>query len=231
MSFHGIPPNPTVYVKNIDDKLSKGVLTKNLYLFFSQFGNILEIHAIQTKKLRGQAWVVYDSLAGATKAMRVGQDIEFFGNKLRISYARKKSDTIAQMDGSYVPKKRNKTDNLAAALEQMNKASQAPIKRKLPPQQQNAGANRAARKEAVVDTSAPNRILFVENLPAKCSTMMLAILFKQYPGYREARLVTGKPGIAFVEFESISQAGQAKESLQGFKITPTNPMKITFARQ
>ena len=44
-------------------------------------------------------------------------------------------------------------------------------------------------------------------------------------------MVNGKPGIAFVEFEDKEQAGQARESLQGFKITPSNLMKITFARQ
>jgi hypothetical protein len=34
-----------------------------------------------------------------------------------------------------------------------------------------------------------------------------------------------------VEFADEDSAATAKESLQGFKITPSNLMKITFARQ
>lgn len=232
-SFHGIPPNPTIYIKNINDKLKKDALRKNLYLAFSQFGNILEVHALKTMKLRGQAWIVFDNLGGATKAMRAGQDMEFFGKSLELSYAKKKSDTIAKMDGTYKPKRRDKKTNLAKALEkQAKKTPSAPPTKKITTLaiENKTAANRITRKE-VVDDSPTNRILFVENLPQACSTMMLAILFQQYAGYKEARLVNGKPGIAFVEFESKEQAASAKESLQNFKITPTNHMKITFARQ
>jgi U1 small nuclear ribonucleoprotein A len=53
----------------------------------------------------------------------------------------------------------------------------------------------------------------------------------RFPGFREVRLVPGKSDIAFVEFENEVQAGTAKDALQGFKITPTNAMKITFAKK
>ena len=47
----------------------------------------------------------------------------------------------------------------------------------------------------------PNPILFVENLPEQATEMMLSMLFQQFPGYKEVRLVPGKKGIAFVEYE------------------------------
>ena len=53
----------------------------------------------------------------------------------------------------------------------------------------------------------------------------------RFPGFKEVRLVPGRHDIAFVEFEIDSQAGAAKEALQGFKITPTNAMKISFAKK
>ena len=37
--------------------------------------------------------------------------------------------------------------------------------------------------------------------------------------------------IAFVEFETELQAGEAMQSLQGFRIVPTHAMKITFANK
>jgi len=53
----------------------------------------------------------------------------------------------------------------------------------------------------------------------------------RFPGFKEVRLVPGRHDIAFVEFEKESQSSAAKEALQGFKITPTNAMKITFAKK
>ena len=57
------------------------------------------------------------------------------------------------------------------------------------------------------------------------------VLFQQFPGFKEVRLVPGKAGIAFVEFGSDAQAGVAMAGLQGFKVTPTNLMKITYAKR
>jgi U2 small nuclear ribonucleoprotein B'' len=59
---------------------------------------------------------------------------------------------------------------------------------------------------------------------------MLAMLFKQFPGYKEARTVEARPGIAFIEFESAAQAGVALAGLQGFKVTPTHAMALSYAR-
>jgi len=53
----------------------------------------------------------------------------------------------------------------------------------------------------------------------------------RFPGFKEVRLVPGRHDIAFVEFENEAQAGAAKDALQGFKITPTNAMKISFAKK
>lgn len=60
---------------------------------------------------------------------------------------------------------------------------------------------------------------------------MLEMLFQQYPGFKEVRMIEAKPGIAFVEFEDDVQSSMAMQALQGFKITPQNPMAITFAKK
>lgn len=53
----------------------------------------------------------------------------------------------------------------------------------------------------------------------------------RFPGFKEVRLVPGRHDIAFVEFENEALSDAAKNALQGFKITPTNAMKITFAKK
>lgn len=53
----------------------------------------------------------------------------------------------------------------------------------------------------------------------------------RFPGFKEVRLVPGRHDIAFVEFDNEVQAGAARDALQGFKITQTNAMKISFAKK
>jgi len=49
-----IPPSQSIYVKNINDKIKKEVLKRQLYLAFSQFGKIIDVVACRGNKLRGQ---------------------------------------------------------------------------------------------------------------------------------------------------------------------------------
>ena len=59
---------------------------------------------------------------------------------------------------------------------------------------------------------------------------MLANLFQQYKGFKEVRLVPGKPELAFVEYDSIENSTTARNVLNGFKILPSHPMKVDFAK-
>lgn len=77
----------------------------------------------------------------------------------------------------------------------------------------------------------PNNILFIQNLPHETTPMMLQMLFCQYPGFKEVRMIEAKPGIAFVEYGDEMQSTISMQSLQGFKITPSNPMVITYAKK
>lgn len=77
----------------------------------------------------------------------------------------------------------------------------------------------------------PNSILFVQNLPNEATAMMLQMLFCQYSGFKEVRMIDAKPGIAFVEYGDEMQASVAMQALQGFKVAPQNPMVISYAKK
>lgn len=77
----------------------------------------------------------------------------------------------------------------------------------------------------------PHRILFAQNLPDNCTLDMLTQLFQQCVGYQEVRMVPGKSGIAFVEFQDLVQAGIALQSLNGFKLSETDSLNLTYANQ
>ena len=50
-------------------------------------------------------------------------------------------------------------------------------------------------------------------------------------GYKDVRLVDGRSDIGFVEYETLENARVAKDTFDGFKITPEKAMKITYAKQ
>ncbi|GBF94622.1 U2 small nuclear ribonucleoprotein B [Raphidocelis subcapitata] len=217
-----IPPNQTIYVHNLYEKLNKQELKKCLHAMFSQFGRIVDVVALKTYRLRGQAWVVFADVGAATSALRSMQGFPFFEKPIRIEYARGKSDAVAKLEGTYKPDKDRGRKN-AAARESLKAKRTAPAPAA-------AGAPAHARAPAPDGAAPPNKILFVQNLPEATTDAMLGMLFQQFPGFREVRMIEGRPGIAFVEFENEMQSGVAMSGLQGFKVTPTNAMAISFAK-
>ena len=53
-------------------------LKKSLYAIFSQFGAILDIVAMKTLRMRGQAFVVFKDICSATTALRSMQGFPFY---------------------------------------------------------------------------------------------------------------------------------------------------------
>jgi len=81
------------------------------------------------------------------------------------------------------------------------------------------------------DDNPPHHILFLRNLPQETQEEMLALLFSRFDGFKEVRLVPNRPDIAFIEFENKDQAGNSRDALQNFKISPTHAMKVSFAKR
>lgn len=99
-----VPPNQTLYVTNLpSNKIQKEDLRTALYMLFSTYGAVLDVVALKTMKMRGQAHIVYKDIQTATQAMRSLNGFEFFGRELKISYAKSKSNIIAKLDGTFKP--------------------------------------------------------------------------------------------------------------------------------
>lgn len=73
-----IRPNNTIYINNLNEKVQKEELKKSLYAIFSQFGQILDIVALKTLKMRGQAFVIFKEIQSATNALRSMQGFPFY---------------------------------------------------------------------------------------------------------------------------------------------------------
>lgn len=90
-----IRPNHTIYINNLNEKIKKEELKKSLYAIFSQFGQILDIVALKTLKMRGQAFVIFKEISSATVALRSMQGFPFYDKPMvRISKVPVKTKTI-----------------------------------------------------------------------------------------------------------------------------------------
>jgi len=261
-----LPPNQTLYVNNLNDKINVETLKKSLREVFAAFGGIIDIIAMKSLKRRGQAWIIFKEVSSATNSLKSLQGFPFYNRPMRINYAKTKSDLVAKADGTYVerPKKIVKREDLrkgktAAAPAAQKAAAAAPAAAAAAatpqPTQKSiqdrigwnpnqapaaggatAGAAAAAKPAAAGGaggggtSSVPNRTLFVENLPQEATDTMLSMLFRQYPGFQEVRLIPGR-NVAFVDYQNEYQAGMAMQGLQGFAMTPEVKLSLTYARK
>lgn len=200
-------------------------MVKGLKMVFGQFGKILQITAYtKIMKAKGQAFVAFEDVGAATKALTEMQGFMFYNKPMRVAFAKTKSDAIAKRDGTFKPRPPKKRKMPGGKGDVKGKFSME-LKR----QRTEAAPQPDYLKP--VEQSAPNQTLYIQNLPQDCSDSMVKMLFEQYPGFQQVRLIEGKPGIGFVDFTSEFEAGRAMQALQGIKITPTNPLHITYARK
>ncbi|GLU16827.1 hypothetical protein SLE2022_332410 [Rubroshorea leprosula] len=240
---HGeeISPNMTLYINNLNEKIKIDQLKKSLHAVFSQFGKILDVLAFKTLKHKGQAWVVFEDVNSAKNALRQMQGFPFYDKEMRIQYAKTKSDIIAKADGTFVPREKRKRHEEKGGKKRKEQQDPNQVAVGLNPAYASAyGGTPAlsqipypgARPTIPEAPAPPNNILFIQNLPHDATAMMLQMLFSQYPGFKEVRMVEAKPGIAFIEYGDEMQSTVAMQALQGFKIPPAqNQMLITYAKK
>jgi U2 small nuclear ribonucleoprotein B'' len=216
-------PKATLYVKNIDWKIKKGLLRRALYALFSRHGKVVEIVALRKDGLRGQAFVVMDSVQAATAALQAEQGFTFFGKDLVIDYAKETSDRIARRDGTYVPKA--KRQKKAADLSDNDPSDPAPSQGA----QEEQPAPPNAEEESESSGAPPSRYLLADGLPPECNNLMLEMLFRQYAGFKEVRMP--RQGLFFIEFEDEPRATVARQGLDGFLITATQKLRLTYGKE
>ncbi|ESN91088.1 hypothetical protein HELRODRAFT_186191 [Helobdella robusta] len=232
-------PSCTIYINNLNDKIHKEELKRSLYELFSQFGHILDIVAMKTMKMRGQAFIIFKEISSANVAMRALNGYPFYDKPMRIQYSKKESEVISRMRGTFVEKggKKKRPEDEEANKQKKKKTNKPGDKGQramngevsVPRMEMSTAA--PSRQQQAAEQQVPHHILFLSNLPDETNDIMLSMLFNQFPGFKEVRLVPGRSDIAFVEFDTDSHAVPAREALQGFKITTTHAMQIDYSKK
>jgi len=225
-------PHPTLYISNLNWSIKKTLLRKSLYHLFSRHGTVVDVIALRAEGLRGQAWVIFEEVTCASSALREEQGYVFYGKPIQLQYAHQLSDVIARRDG--VPKARRSDSNKKKG------SSQQPslVQPKTPNKEYDNDSDHSVSSSSDEDgpqqlnkkqkREPPSNILFASDLPSECNDMMIAMLFRQYAGFKECRMP--RPGIAFIEFEDEAQATLAMRNLDGFKLTEDDTLLLTYGK-
>lgn len=82
----------TLYLNNLNDKVNRATLKHNIYLLFSNYGEVWSINM----KMRGQAHVVLESKESAYVCLKALLGVSMFGKPLRIAFSKTTSRVLEQ---------------------------------------------------------------------------------------------------------------------------------------
>ncbi|OAA46262.1 small nuclear ribonucleoprotein [Metarhizium rileyi] len=237
-------PISTVYVHNLEERVKIQPLTESLKTVFSEFGDVIDIVAKKNIKAKGQAFVVFGDPDSAINAIEELQGFQLFDKPMKLSLAKTRSDKSVEMNCSRdefdvhkrhrLSEKEKRLALEAADGERLAKrgagttAEIRPSKLSRPSGLKSTGS---ATSQVIPDEYLPpNKILFLQNVPEEYDVDALSTIFGRFEGFREIRLVPGRRGIAFVEYEAEQGAINAKENTSGMKLGDI-AIKVTYQRK
>lgn len=232
----GPPPNNTIRVNNLNEKVHGKKLSNSIKAVFKQFGDILDIVAMESVSRRGQAFVVFDKLEAAVDAKKRMQDFPFYDKPMKIEFAKSRSDVLTKRAGETPESQQERKIKRTKRWAEEKKNPPKPKKVKPQAEIPSISAVPAATQRPIeapppTEMQMPNSILFIQNLPDEAAAA-LGDLFRSCQGFTELRAIPGRSDIAFVEFDDELQAGMAMSMYQGYKIGDAHSgMTISYAKK
>jgi RNA recognition motif-containing protein len=221
-------PQCTVYVNHLVQKgINVDTIKVELRALFEKYGAVLDVHAIKHYKTRGQAWVIFDSVSSATKAIESMNGYIYHGRAFQCNFSRNKSDIISKSEGTYVDRKKRKRNDTNLDENGMGSGGS-----------DGGGGSSSSDSNKVLRVApkheervAPHRILFAKELPDECTEQMLKDIFSSMPGFQEIRFMSNR-NLAFIEFMDITSASSSLRMLKHHKISHLNhKLKLNYAKQ
>ncbi|KAH9923679.1 uncharacterized protein B0H18DRAFT_1014621 [Fomitopsis serialis] len=225
----------TLYIQNLNEKIKVPVLKASLRGLFKAYGEVLDVVAHSNLRMRGQAFVSFESAEIAQKALKEVRGFPLYSKPMQISFARTRSDAVVKRtDAARFEEHKKRRLEQKKATRYTNPLKRKYKARKLAMEVDGTGAVPVSKRPNVQmpdEYLPPNKILFLQNLPESVTKDQLMALFSQYPNLHEVRLIPTKKDIAFVEYMDEGSATMAKDALHNYKLDGENKIKITFARK
>ena len=83
-------------MRNLEERIKVDQLKEALTEIFSEYGNVIDLVAKTNLKAKGQAFVVFDEVEAAERAIKEIQGFELFEKPMFLDFAKTKSDATAR---------------------------------------------------------------------------------------------------------------------------------------
>jgi U1 small nuclear ribonucleoprotein A len=202
----------TLYIKNLNEKINLTDMKYSLNFLFSQFGEVIAIQISKKNKLRGQCFITFAKPGQARRALKSLQGLSFFRKELQIQIAKTKSLASFIYEGKF--------HNLSERIHALRK-SKVGIKTMLKDTE-------PAEAKHLMKTA--SQVISVHNFPENLTVDRFKLLFRQFPGFKSARLIPQRK-VGLVEFYDKAQAMMALRKYEGFMMDEQHLLKVRFAQQ
>ncbi|SPO30033.1 related to U2 small nuclear ribonucleoprotein B [Ustilago trichophora] len=243
-------PSPTLYVKNIEGKVKKLELRRQLHSLFSTYGRVLDVVSTRAPSMRGQAFIVFENPTFSSAAKRGLTNFSFYGKPLHIEYSTgSKSKALLrrelgeeavlemQLEESKTTVSR-RGEKRSLVLTSQSDAEAETESDDGGEADAEGGASRLKRakiepKVEDEEASAAGVTIKATNIPSNIEPEVISALFSRQSGYlttTESHSTTKAPTAkdkdittwsASIRFDTKQNAEAAKNALAGVQIDPT----------
>ncbi|ODV79219.1 uncharacterized protein CANTADRAFT_250583 [Suhomyces tanzawaensis NRRL Y-17324] len=194
----------TLYVNNLNDRVSTTKLKDALSQLFEKYGKIVQITAHSNLKMKGQAFITFENNEASSLAQKELDSHELFSKKMRVRFARSNSDNYHI----------TVTGNTAPVEDRKKTKEEVLKKRKLETKPKRSAASTATKKRKVQDFNLlpPHKILLLQNIGSQVEPSQLNEFFEKHSGFINVRSVKVR-NLAFIEYDSEPLATSALDSI------------------
>ena len=203
-----IPPSPTLYVKNLASSIKKPELRQQLYTLFSSYGRVLDVVATRAPGMRGQAFIVFESVSLSSAAKRALDGFVFYGNAIKIDYSRgEKSKALLKSE----------VGQQAVLQAQLETSKTTSNKRS------NQDHDHESKRIKLDST-----VISAQNIPQSIDQSILETLFASKTGFIKLEPTHhDSTWSASIHFDTPHNAHTAKTALHGVQLDPTYTLTLT----
>ena len=218
---------PTIHVGNLCTSTPKRQLKEALFYRFARYGTVIDVVVMKRqKRLRGQAWVVFLQVNAAAVCIQDAQGKLLLGRKMKLAYAKKKSNATAERDGTWVAPHSRPKDTGADGQGEISVNKERP--------QQEGTSNEST-----------SSTLVIHDLPENATVEAMTALFGQFAQFLSVKKIDNddneddgemdakkdekdEQNTMHVEFGTSNAANVAYRNLNGFRLTPTDVLEMEF---
>lgn len=224
----------TVYIRNLNEKLTVSSLRKNLTALFNDAGfRVLDVQACKNLKLRGQAFVSFAGTVDVNSVVETFNTKMVCGKPMNVRVAKAESDLAAEktLTGEKYKQYIQRHREARLLRRQQEKEKAGSKKRGLDGDDDSpAGGKPASKRTKTQEKAVPNHILIITGLPKDTQEQDLIDLFTRYSRFLTVNLVLVRQ-LALVEFQTEENAVECVDELGASVSVKGQTCTLAFAKK